>query len=257
MTELVPALPRLHVPVPGDAPPVAQIQVSVLVPACNEVDNLPELVERVAPEVIEAIRSHTNDHPYLTQWLCSRLFLESGRLRTLAPDDLAVDLSLAAFLAADFALLARADRRLVLTVAERGRIDEAALASQLAMPQAELGQRLRNLLRLGHLRRSAGKIEPGNRFLANWLASEPNHAALLAARPMPISEEAMHDALAGQQVQEAHTLRTQLNQHPERLVELEANRARDLLQVPPQVLTEIEQHQFHIRHLLAAVRENA
>ncbi len=48
MTELVPALPRLHVPVPGDAPPVAQIQVSVLVPACNEVDNLPELVERVA-----------------------------------------------------------------------------------------------------------------------------------------------------------------------------------------------------------------
>ncbi|HEX9116314.1 MAG TPA: hypothetical protein VGA61_09620 [Anaerolineae bacterium] len=212
---------------------------------------------RVAPDLIEKIRSHTNDHPYLIQLLCSRLFQESGRLRAVQDDDLAIDEGLAGLLAADFALLARADRRLLLAVAEGNRGDDAALARRLAMPPAELAQRTRNLLRLAYLRRSAGKLEPGNGFLAGWLAAEPDRAALPATRPIPVSEEAMHDALAGQQVQEANFLRTQLNLHRTRLVELEAIRARDLLQVAPQVLAEIEQHQYHIRHLLSATRESA
>jgi hypothetical protein len=212
---------------------------------------------RVAAEVLQVISAATNDHPYLTQVLCRRLFQDSGRLRAPDADDLSIDPDLRGFLAGDFGLLAQAGRRLVLTVYERGHVDEPVLCAELGMASAELAQRVRNLVRLGYLRKTGAQVTLGNQFLAAWLAAEPDRAELLSNRPAPVSEVAMQEALAGQQAQETGFLHGQLNAHRTRLVELEAIRARDLLQVSPQVLAEIEQHQFHIRHLLRASRERA
>jgi DNA-binding Lrp family transcriptional regulator len=207
---------------------------------------------RAAPEVIEAICAYTNNHPYLLQLLCSRLFQPDGHLRMPVKDDLRIDPNLRGLLATDFRLLVLADRRLVLAVYHAQMADEGALAEKLGLSPAELHQRVHNLECLGYLRRVGGRVALGNQFLANWLEVE---GAILAAEPPPMSESAMEVALCDHQAQEADFLRTQLNVHRTRLVELEAIRARDLLQVSPQVLAEIEQHQYHIKHLRRAVDE--
>jgi hypothetical protein len=207
---------------------------------------------RAAPEVLDTVGVYTNYHPYLVQMLCARLFLEDGSLRLPTPDDLLIDPGLSGFLAVDFNLLVPADRRLVLAVHEARMTDEAGLCARLRTGGPELHQRVHNLERLGYLRRSQGQIILGNQFLANWLLIE---GAALAANPAPMSDTAMQAALTGQQTQEAHFLSTQLNAHRARLIELEAIRARDLLQVSPQILAEIEQHQYHIRHLRRATED--
>ena len=205
---------------------------------------------RAKPDVIERISEYTNSHPYLIQLLCSRLFEEDGHLRAPTEDDLQTDPILCGFFAVDFGLLALGDRRLIVAVSEAQRADNLLLQAKLQMSPAEVSRRVHNLIRLGYLRRAGKQIVLGNHFLANWLAGEPDIASLLVARPVAVSETAMQVALAGQQAQETNFLRSQLNAHRARLIELEAVRARDLLQVSPQVLAEIEQHQFHIKHLL-------
>ncbi len=207
---------------------------------------------RAAPEVLDTIGEVTNHHPYLVQLLCARLFQGDGSLRQPTPDDLLIDPGLSGFLAVDFNLLVPADRRLILAIHEAQTIEEAGLRARLDVGAAELRQRVHNLERLGYLRRIQGQIALGNQFLGAWLQIE---GAALAANPAPMSDIAMQAALTGQESQEARFLSTQLNAHRARLIELEAIRARDLLQVSPQVLAEIEQQQYHIRHLRRAAED--
>ncbi len=208
---------------------------------------------RATPEVIEAVAERTNSQPYLIQLLCSRLFQETGNLRAPGPDDLHVDPALRGFLEAEFQLLTPSDRQLLLEVGRAKTVEESALGQALHMSGAELHQHVRNLERLGHLRSArGGRLHLGNQFLSNWLAAEPDPARLLD-NPSQVSEFAMKAALAGQHAHEEHFLSSELNAHRARLIELEAIRARDLLTVSPQVLTEIEQRQFHIQSLRSAL----
>lgn len=208
-----------------------------------------------ASEVIEAVCDYANNHPYLLQFLCSRLFEEQGRLRPVTPDDLEVDAGLRGFFNIDFRSLTNADREVVWAIHKAGVVAEEELRDAVTEGQADLHQRLHDLERLGYLRRVYGRIAIGNQFLANWLSTE--HAGLREVPPAGTSEEAVRTALTGQQAQESSFLTSRLNSRRARLVELEAIRARDLLSVSPQALAEIEQTQGEVRQLrrlLAEVR---
>jgi hypothetical protein len=211
---------------------------------------------QVAPEVIDAICDCTNNHPYLIQLLCSRLFQEGGWLRPLTEDDLVVDPVLKGFFNVDYRSLTPADRRILGAVHAAQVIDEATLVALAGGDNtAELHRRVHNLERLGYLRRIYGQFAIGNQFLANWLAGEP---ATPEAVQAGISEAALTTALSRRQVQETSFLQTRLNSQRTRLVELEALRARDLLNVSPQVLVEIEEQQrqiIHLRRLLGEIQE--
>lgn len=204
--------------------------------------------EQVAatPETVTAICEATNNHPFLLQMLCARLF-EAGALRPPAEEDLQVDSSLAGFFAYDFRQLTDTDRGLMLAVYRMGEAHPAALVAEHGAGLAELNQRLYNLVTLGYLRRVDGRIAPGNAFLANWLAVEAE--ALQAAPPSQTSEAALRTALRRQQAQDINSLIAQLNARRTRLAELELVRARELLAVTPQVLDEIEQLQTEIAEL--------
>ncbi len=202
--------------------------------------------ERVAaaPETVAAICEATNNHPFLIQMLCARLFVE-GTLRSISDDDLRVDSALAGFFAYDFRQLTDADRLLMLSVHRAGRADPATLAD--GSSRSELSQRLYNLVTLGYLRRVDGRVAPGNAFLAAWLGTEAE--ALQFAPPSQTSEAALRTALQRQQAQDIDSLISQLNARRARLVELEFVRAREFLAVAPQVLDEIEQLQTEIAEL--------
>jgi len=202
---------------------------------------------RATGEVIDAICDATNNHPYLLQLLCSRLFQEEGWLRPITADDLVVDQGLRGFFKVDFQSLTEADRQILWAVQQADVLDETALARETGRSVVELHQRVHNLVQLGYLRLVYGQAAIGNQFLANWLATE--RAALDQAPAAQMTEAAMRKALVSRQAQEASFLKTRLNALRARLVELEAVRARDLLGVAPSVLAEIERLQRQIKQL--------
>jgi DNA-binding Lrp family transcriptional regulator len=212
-----------------------------------------------AAEIFEAITRATNDHPFLLQILCSRLFDENGGLRLPSDEDVRVDPILAGFFEHDFRQLSQTDRRIVLAVHRAGPTAQAELAAIDGDNAAELAQRLRNLEALGYLRRSAAaadeSITIGNLFLASWLDAAADFLVELPASQT--SENAMRVAFLRQSNESTASLVTQLNARRARLVELEAVRAREFTAVSPEVLEEMAQLQAEIvaqRGLLAQRR---
>jgi hypothetical protein len=211
---------------------------------------------RAAPELIAAISDRTNNHPYFMQLLCARLFQEDGWLRPLSEADLEVDAVLRGLIEVDYYSLTVPDRHILRTVQHGGALDEAALIQASGYAPGEARLRIHNLGRLGYLRRNGGGFAIGNHFLANWLATEPDRSdeaspepSRAAAAASGVSEGALQVALNSRHAQETGVLQARLNVHRGRLVELEAVRARDLIDVSPQVLAEIEQLQTQIAHL--------
>ena len=211
---------------------------------------------RAAQETVDAVSRATNNHPFLLQVLCSRLFLTSGRLRGLTPEDLRVDPLLAGFFEHDFRQLTNADRKTVLAVHRERLADEAQLMKITGDNPVEQSLRLQNLESLGYLRRAYGRIEIGNDFLANWLAATGEQLDRLPAAET--SEGAARRAFVRQQQQDTPSLVAQLNARRLRLVELELVRAQELMNVPPQVLAEIERVENEIAALRSMLaRRNA
>ncbi len=204
-----------------------------------------------AAEVVAAITQATNNHPFLLQILCSRLFGEDGTLWFFDEEDLRADPILAGFFEHDFRQLSQTDRGIVLAVHRAGRIMQAALAAIDGDNAAELAQRLRNLEALGYLRRPAdvadASITIGNLFLTSWLDAAADFLAELPASQT--SENAMRAAFARQSDESTASLVAQLNARRARLVELEAIRAREFTAVSSETLEEMAQLQVEISAL--------
>jgi hypothetical protein len=206
---------------------------------------------RAATEVVAAIAQATNNHPFLLQILCSRLFREDGTLWFFDEEDLRADPILAGFFEHDFRQLSQTDRRIVLAVHRAGPTAQAELAVIDSDNAAELAQRLRNLEALGYLRRPAGAADAsltiGNLFLASWLDAAADFLAELPASQT--SENAMRAAFARQSDESTASLVAQLNARRARLVELEAVRAREFTAVSSETLEEMAQLQVEITAL--------
>ena len=206
---------------------------------------------QAATEVVAAIAQATNNHPFLLQILCSRLFGEDGTLWFFDEEDLRADPILAGFFEHDFRQLSQTDRGIVLAVHRAGRITQAELAAIDGDNAAELAQRLRNLEALGYLRRPADaadeNITIGNLFLVSWLDAAADFLAELPASQT--SENAMRAAFARQSDESTASLVAQLNARRARLVELEAVRAREFTAVSSETLEEMAQLQVEITAL--------
>jgi hypothetical protein len=206
---------------------------------------------RAATEVVAAIAQATNNHPFLLQILCSRLFREDGTLWFFDEEDLRADPILAGFFEHDFRQLSQTGRRIVLAVHRAGPTAQAELAVIDGDNAAELAQRLRNLEALGYLRRPAGAADAsltiGNLFLASWLDAAADFLAELPASQT--SENAMRAAFARQSDESTASLVAQLNARRARLVELEAVRAREFTAVSSETLQEMAQTQAEITAL--------
>ncbi len=132
---------------------------------------------RVEAEVIEEILLHTHRHPYLTQFLCQRLYEEDasgqGYLRPPTEQDLEPDHLLGGFFLIDFQQLTRIERRILLAVGQRTLTTEQELLADLA---DENPQRIRTFLwgmeKLGHIRRMFDQLAIGNEFLRRWLLEQ-------------------------------------------------------------------------------------
>ncbi len=128
----------------------------------------------VEPELLDEILCCTNNHPYLIQYLCERLYqvgaAGQGRLRPLEDEDLAVNQLLASCFELDYQRLYPVEQRLLLHVLAQG---EASTEQLKAAVTAEDAPRVAGLLaslhELGMLRRTDAGWVVGSEFLARWM----------------------------------------------------------------------------------------
>ncbi len=163
---------------------------------------------QVDDALVDQILHYTNHHPYLIQSLCERLYQvdEEGQsyLRPIQEDDLVVSHMLADYFQVDFQRLSEIERKLVLTVAERGGVEQSELAAILAPGDvARLPVFLQSLKELGHLRREDDRWIVGSEFLRRWLLlyrgpDEPQTDAPVAELPSAIVEGRLSEANVAQ-----------------------------------------------------------
>jgi len=206
----------------------------------------PQRVE-VAPELVQEIRRHTNDHPYLIQYLCQRLFEEEGRLRPITPSDLVPTDMLAHFFEIDYRHLTAFEQAILRQIAAYGAVDEVALQRVTGIGLSQLRAFLFGLTKLGYLQEGDGGWAAHNSFFETWLQAHVDQ--LPAMEYSPVSEQTTQEVLIQGQRQEAEYLQQQLQIQKRNLQELELQRARQGVNVPLSLMHEIEHAQAEIERI--------
>ena len=145
---------------------------------------------KAAPELCAEIRRLSNNHPYLIQWLCHRLWQPSNILRPITPRDLEPDEHLAARLRMDFDYLSDTERHILHKVCAAQGITEPQLQGHIS--HSRLSTFLHGLTQLGYLRREGDDYAVGNAFFAGWLRESADWK-----QKSEISDEAMLDMMEG------------------------------------------------------------
>src|SRR5262249_4707815 len=109
---------------------------------------------RVADSVAEAILAATGGHPYVTQWLCARLWGTNG-LRAPTAEDLFPDSLLNRLFQNNYDSLAPAERSILQALATADTLDERTLLRQVggSIPETQLRYLVQSLIGLGYIRR--------------------------------------------------------------------------------------------------------
>jgi AAA domain len=188
----------------------------------------PQLVNDAAAE---AILAATDGHPFLTQWLCDRLWSPGG-LRAPTPDDVIPDTNLMNLFQLDYRHLAPIERRILRCLAYVEALDEAGIMEQLGVAIAEVQLRylLQALEQLCYVRRHDPGYTTGNRLLHTWLQF------WAVDETPPVSDHAAIE----QADEDRQGILAVLTAHKRRLRALEEQRALRGLAAPPEIGFEIE-----------------
>lgn len=202
----------------------------------------PLMVEEL---LITQICQATGNHPLLLQKLCSQLFdIELGTLSPLAPDDLEPDLQVTGFFQIDFNALTPEEARLLLHI-HLSPCTLTTLESQF--PHLKLGLPLYNLTGLGFLQRLGDCYHIGNTFLAKWLETLP---------PQHTPQGGVTNRMLREINQERITsLQSQLIELYRHLSHLELRQAKQGLETPPHIITDIEDYRRKIARLETELTE--
>lgn len=121
-----------------------------------------------AEGVVEAIRDHCDNHPYLLQLVCKR-YLEAGDLEE-AIEQVATDRMVSHFFSVDFEMLSAAERDIVRLIGRQPMAASDSLRDELPPGSEPLEGTLRRLENLGFMRRNGeGRYVLANYFFRRWL----------------------------------------------------------------------------------------
>lgn len=186
----------------------------------------------VADGIAEAVLAATDGHPFLTQWLCDRLWSD-GVLRPLVADDLIPDSNLVNLFQLDYNYLAPVERRILRCLSFVESLDEPGLMGQLGVTMADIQLRylIQSLVQLCYVRRAAERYSTGNRLLHIWLQFWATDAP----------ESPMSDAAAVDQAdEEQQRIMALATAHKRRLRVLEEQQALRGVDTPAEIVLEIE-----------------
>ena len=111
----------------------------------------------------------TGRHPYLVQYLCSRLWQRDGSLRAITDYDATVEASLADLLRMDFNALS-AEQQLILGIlAAHEPLSGQEIPEIMQVPPDVQSEAVSELVRLGCVVSDGATYSIGNAFLRSWL----------------------------------------------------------------------------------------
>lgn len=140
---------------------------------------------RFDDEIVEDIRTHCNNHPYLMQLLCERL-LEMGDLST-AIEHVASDSMVSYFFSVDFEMLTSIERNIIRIISDHDSSTSNSIYDTLNIGDRELSSALQRLEQLGYIRRNAeGRFQLVNVFFKRWFA-QPDQDDVRSASDSEIS----------------------------------------------------------------------
>ncbi|MEA3335419.1 MAG: AAA family ATPase [Chloroflexota bacterium] len=206
-----------------------------------------EQTVEVSNRLVRQISRTTNNHPYLTQVLCSRLFEPEGRLRPITDQDLALDTVLQGYLNNDFRWLSPTERQTVLAVAQ-GHHTTEAVAAQTGHSQAVVEEFIFSLERLGQIRMISNEAHIGNEFLARWLKQNVEDLKM-GLEASEVTDRVTLEMIRAAQEQETRYLLRQLISRREDLARLELQRSRYGLNPPSELVDDLRHVKMEIKRL--------
>jgi serine/threonine-protein kinase len=136
--------------------------------------NLPsESRPAFTPEIVERIRSHCDNHPYLVQLLCKR-FMELGDIEE-AILQVAADPMLGFFFSVDFDMLSETERGVLRVIADQDSSTSNTIQDLLGVQGSRLDGVLHRLEHLGYIRRNPERrFVLVNYFFRKWFRETPD-----------------------------------------------------------------------------------
>ncbi|HEY53333.1 MAG TPA: ATP-binding protein [Caldilineae bacterium] len=199
-------------------------------------------------EVVEAIQFHTNNHPYLLQWLCYHLFQDDNSLRMPTESDLVCDPMLDSLFTLKFMHLSPTERQMILFLHEHGPLDGDALTEALGLSADDARTYLYDLSRLGYTRQvdQSKQITISDSFFKDWLDANADEFPIT---DLELPDELVQEiAAAGRESEESLLLR-QLQRHRINLARLELKAAGHGAFPPLHIQNEIDIHQRKINSI--------
>ena len=145
----------------------------------------PEERPHFADGVVEAIRDHCDNHPYLVQLVCKR-YLETGGLEE-AIEQVATDRMVSYFFSVDFEMLSEAEREIIQMIARQSGVESNSIREELSLGSDALEGTLRRLENLGFIRRNRERrFVLANYFFRRWLQEMQDHTTPSGTAAVPV-----------------------------------------------------------------------
>ncbi|NUQ37423.1 MAG: ATP-binding protein [Caldilineales bacterium] len=205
---------------------------------------------QVDEETVAAIQAITNNHAFLVQWLCYRLYQPDGSLRRPGPSDIYLDPMMASLFQQTYKHLSPSERLILLRLSQGGPCSVEGLAEALQIDVTATRIYLYALNRLGYTRKNAatGCIIIGNDFFQLWL--EGNHAKM-ALDDAEVTDSSVQDLARAGKEQERGYWQQQLHVYRLNLARLEVQAANYGIDTPLKLQNELEFHHRKIAELEA------
>lgn len=150
----------------------------------------PEERPSFADGVVEAIREHCNNHPYLVQLVCKR-YLEAGGLEE-AIEQVATDRMVSYFFSVDFDMLSDTEREIIQALVESPEATFDSIQAEVSLGYDALQGALHRLENLGFIRRNEEHhVVLANYYFRRWLRQMQDGSMQLDtdAVPVPVTGE--------------------------------------------------------------------
>lgn len=185
--------------------------------------------------IVNAIIQTTCGHPYLTAWLCSRVW-DDNTLRVPTVEDLTLDTTLIDLFQQDYRYLAEIERRILRALADVQMIDAETLTAIIGqqgatLPAVQLRYLMTTLAQLGYVRTVDGKYAAGNQLLQHWLQFHD----IAESDPLMTDRAAVDQADPEQQ-----RVSALITANKRRLAVREEQQATMGINTPPEIVNEIK-----------------
>ncbi|MFQ6116137.1 MAG: serine/threonine protein kinase, partial [bacterium] len=125
---------------------------------------------RFKDQVVKEIMEKTDNHPYLIQLICRRLFEKVDFEKVI--EEVSADDMVSHFFSVDFEYLHPKEKEILVHILQNKDLSSADLENRIEQPADQLIKLLYGLIQLGYIKQEDGQYKISNYFFEKWLERE-------------------------------------------------------------------------------------